>query len=201
VPQDIQPANLNVNINLDNMAKQHPYYQQYVWTCQSRELSLLSAQANQGPSVFANANYGLSDSQFFPQNNNWSLGLSASYPLWDWGSRQAQTNIAASQLRETDFSEDNALRTVQINLETAQINYLDAVNTLAVQKEYLKAAEERSKIAEAQYSTGQLNYDNWMIIENNFISSQRNVVNAVAAVLSAEAAWIEAKGGTLDEEQ
>ncbi len=201
VPADILPATVDVNVDISSIAQHHPYYEQYVWMCQSRELSLQAAQANQGLSIYANAGLGLNDSQFFPQNNNWSIGLSASYPLWDWGQRQAQTNIAASQLTQTDFTEDNALRTVEINLETAQVNYRAAVNMLVVQKGYLTAAEERSKIAEAQYSTGQLTYDNWMIIENDYISNQRNVVNALANVLTSEAAWIEAKGGTLENEK
>jgi outer membrane protein TolC len=74
----------------------------------------------------------------------------------------------------------------------------NAVDTVAVQKQVLQAADERAKISRVEYTNGLLTFDNWTIIEDNFAQAQTSSVAAQANAFIAEAQWIQAQGGTLD---
>ncbi|MEK6556748.1 MAG: TolC family protein, partial [Candidatus Margulisiibacteriota bacterium] len=156
VSDNLSPSSLSISVDLTVLSLGSPYYLQYKLEKLGRDMALKSAQANQGASLQANANYGLSDTLFFPQNNSWSLGLSGSYPFWDGGNRQSQTQVAQSQLKVASMNETVAYKTVLMNLEEAKVNYLNAKSRVVVDAQFLEASEERSRIAEVQYTTGQL---------------------------------------------
>ncbi|MDD5456329.1 MAG: TolC family protein [Candidatus Margulisbacteria bacterium] len=188
-------------VDFEKIAKEHPNLLQYEWDRKSKESSLEAARAGELPYIYASLSYGLNDNQFFPQNDSWSMGINASYTIWDWGSLASQTGIAQSQYDQAVEYEKSVYKNVLYNLKEAWINLINARDNVDISKKYLEASDVRSQIADVQYSTGQIGYDNWILIINDNINMKKNYLSAEAGLLTAEAAWIMAKGGTLENEE
>jgi len=165
---------------------------------ESARLELKSARADFFPEISGSASISRRDSEFPPDKENWSLGLSLSLPLFEGGGRFDETARAKAALREAEEEEKSERNDVLLSLQNAWIDLRDAHDNVIIQEKFLQADEERAKIAESQYTTGIMSFDNWIIIEDNLVRSQKSLLQSRAAALEAEAEWINAIGGTLD---
>ena len=162
--------------------------------------NLKSARADFSPEVSLNSSVGRTSSDWPPDDEEWSVGVSVSFPLFEGGSRIAQVSKTRSQLKEKEAEEKSAKYSLIFTLQEAWTEFQDAFDKVNVQKKYLEAAKERAKIASAQYSIGLISFDDWTIIEDNLANAQKAYLNAQAEALIAQAWWIKVKGGTLEDE-
>ncbi len=162
--------------------------------------NLKSARADFSPEVSLNSSVGRTSSDWPPDDEEWSVGVSVSFPLFEGGSRIAQVSKARSQLKEKEAEEKSVKDRLIFTLQEAWTEFQDAFDKVNVQKKYLEAAKERAKIASAQYSTGLISFDDWTIIEDNLANAQKAYLNAQAEAMIAQAWWIKVKGGTLEDE-
>ncbi len=183
------------------LAKENPSVKQFAAQTKSAYYNLRAAQADFFPTISALGSAGRADSRWLPQTNQWNIGLSLSFPIFEGGQRIAQVSLTKAQLKEAEANERNTRDNVILTLERAWRDLEDAVDNAVVQKKFLEANEERSRIANAQYSIGFITFDNWTIIEDNLVQSKTTYVNAEAAALVAEANWLQAKGETLEYEK
>jgi outer membrane protein TolC len=124
-----------------------------------------------------------------------------SIALFDSGQRWGSVRKALA-VRQAAYDQQRAARNEGLTmLQTAWIQFQDAVGSVAVSAKYFEASAERAKIGGAQYSSGLLSFDNWIIIEDDFAGAERQYVEAQAAAMTAEAEWIHAKGGSLENEE
>ena len=177
-----------------------PFLQELIAKKEAARFDLKSAKANFFPKVYLNTSTGNTESHWPPTKNQWSLGLSLSFPLFEGGSRIAEVSKAKSKFRQAQADERSGRDSVIFTLEETWVGLQDAKDNVSVQDKYLAANEERAKIANAQYSTGLVSFDDWIIIEDNLVSVRKSFLNAKADLLIAEANWIQAKGGLLDYE-
>jgi len=162
--------------------------------------NLKSARAYFFPEVSLNSSIDRTSSDWPPEDEEWSVGLSLSFSLFEGGSRIAEVSKAKSQLKEKEAEEKSLKDSLIFTLQEAWTEFQNAFDRVDVQKKYLEAAEERAKIASAQYSTGLISFDDWTIIEDNLASAQKAYLNAQAEALIAQAWWIKVKGGILEDE-
>ena len=101
-------------------------------------------------------------------------------------------------MNQRQADERSSRDSVILTLEETWMTMQNAMETVAVQKKFLRAAEERAKIAQAQYSNGLISFDNWIIIEDDLVGAKKAFLDAQANAYIAEAEWIQAQGGTLD---
>jgi len=187
-----------VKPDFEIIIKNHPSLQQIIDQENAARLSLKSVYGNFYPTISGSAGVDKIDSRWAPQNNQWSLGLAASVPIFEGGLRFAEVSQAKAQLNQLIASERSTKDGIIVGLEQAWVNLQDAIETVGVQAKQLAATEERAKIAEAQYSIGTLTYDNWTIIEDNLVSAKRAYLNTQTNALITEANWIQAKGEVLE---
>lgn len=162
-------------------------------------LNLNIAKADFYPQVYASASASRSNSDWPPDRDQWSAGVSLSVPLFSGGSRVSAVNKSKSALRQAQADERSGRASVILTLAESWANLQDAVGQLGVQQKFLTAAEERAKIAEAQYKIGLMSFDNWIIIEDDIIRVKKALLNTQSNALLAEANWEQAKGVTIDE--
>jgi outer membrane protein TolC len=163
-------------------------------------MSVTAARADFAPSVYLSASATGSGAEWPPDDENWSVGISVSLPIYSGGSRVAQVAKAKSARRAAELSEKNGKNNAIAELHARWTELQNAVDNATVQRKFLDAARERAQISEAQYSTGLVSFDNWIIIEDDFVRAQKAFLDAQAAALVAEAGWIRAKGGSLEDE-
>ena len=184
--------------DIEALADNNPSLKQVTAQKNSAEFGIKSAYANFSPVLTGQAGADKSSSHWPPRNDGWNVGLSLSLPLFEGGLRLAQVSQAQALYYQLLANERSTRDGIIVSLEQAWTSLQDAIETVAVQKKQLTAAEERANIAEAQYSVGFITYDNWAIIEDNLVRAKTDFLNAEANTLLAEANWIQAKGETLE---
>ena len=184
--------------DFEKLSDTTPLLQQLIEQKEAARFGLKSAKAGFFPQIFATGNESNSNTDAFPDGNQWSVGTSLTFPIFDGGNTIATVRQARATLNQTEADERSGRDGVIVTLSNTWTQLQNTIDNVAVQRKVLEAAEERARIAEAEYSIGLLIYDNWIIIENNLVSAKKSFVNAELTALIAEASWIQAKGGTLD---
>ncbi len=184
--------------DLEVLAQNNPSLLQAFAKKNAAFFDIKSAYADFAPQLSGEAGANRTSSSWPPRNNNYSLGLSLTLPIFEGGLLLAQVSKAQAVYNQAEANARSTWDSVVVNLEQTWVALQDAVETVEVRRELLNAAEERSKIAEAEYSAGFITFDNWIIIQNDLVTAKKTYLNSQANALLAEAAWIHAKGETLE---
>ncbi len=187
--------------NFENITETNPLLRQLVAQKEAAQFGLRSAYANFFPQVFANGSAGNTNTRWFPDKNEYSIGTSITFPIFDGGNRIATAQKAKGALGQSQADEKSGRDGVIFTLANTWTQLQNAIDNVEVQKKVLEAARERAKISAAEYAIGLISYDNWIIIENNLVSAKKAYISAQNTSLVAEANWVQAKGGTLDYDQ
>jgi len=186
--------------DFESLATNNPSLQQLIAQKNAAEFNLKSTYGAFAPTLSGNASAGKDDVHWSPRNDEWSMGLTLSMPIFEGGLRFAQVSQAKAALNQLRENERSSRDGVVATLEQAWATLQDTMENAKVQKQNLTATEERSRIAQGQYSLGFLSFDNWTIIEDNLVKAKRSYLDSQASALLAEANWIQAKGETLEYE-
>ncbi|PIU41363.1 MAG: hypothetical protein COS99_05745 [Candidatus Omnitrophica bacterium CG07_land_8_20_14_0_80_42_15] len=184
--------------DFETLVKNNPSYLKLEAEKNAASFGVKSAYSEFFPTLSGTAGATRSDSRWPPEGNGWSLGLSASVPIFEGGSKVAQVYQAKALYNQAEANERSTKDSVVVALEQTWTALQDALETVEVQSKVLNATEERSKIAQEQYSTGFITFDNWIIIQNDLVSAKKAYLNAQANALLAEANWVQAKGETIE---
>lgn len=187
--------------DFESLADTAPFLKELIAQKEAARFNYNSAQADFFPQVYLNGSLGKTSSDWPPQDDEWSAGLTVSFPIFEGGSRIAKVSKAKSQLNQAQADERSGRDSVILTLEETWKNFQDAIDTVSVKKKFFEATQERAKIASAQYSTGLIAFNDWIIIEDNLVNAKKAYLDAQANLLIAEANWIQAKGGILDYEE
>jgi outer membrane protein TolC len=186
------------NPDFEYLADFTPFLKELIAKKEAARFNYLSAKADFFPQVYLNTSYGESAPHWPADKEDWSAGVTVSFSLFEGGSRIARVSKTKSGFKQARAEERSGRDTVVFTLEQAWKNFQDAIDTAAVRKKFLEAAEERARIASSQYSAGLVSFDDWVIIEDNLVSTKKSFLDARANLLSFEADWVQAKGGTLE---
>lgn len=178
-----------------------PFLKELTAKKEAARYGLQSAKADFFPKAYLNSSVGRVSSDWPPEQDEWSAGISVSLPLFEGGRRFAEVSKTKSRFRQAEADARSGRDSVLVTLESTWKNLQDAVSNLSVQEKFLNATEERAKIAGAQYENGLISFDDWIIIEDNLVNARKAYLNSQADMLIAEARWIQAKGGTLEYDQ
>lgn len=182
------------------IAEQTPLLNELIFKREAVRFGVKSAKAEFFPEIYANASAGRTDTNWPPNGDEWSAGITVSLPIFAGGSRIARVQRAEAVLAQAQADERSGRDSVVLALEETWTDLQDTIDEVKVQKKFLAAAQERSRIGDAQYSTGLLTFDNWIIIEDELVKAEKLLLTVQINALIAEADWIQAKGGTLDYE-
>ncbi len=146
------------------------------------------------PEWSASASLGRNGDSLFPDHNQWSIGTTISFPLFEGGSRFYSMRSARAEERASEANlMDSDNQTVSM-IEEKFAAWQDAVEQREVQAEFLRAGEVRAEIARSQYSNGLLSFQDWDQIENELINYQKAMLNSHRDAFIAQAAWEKAIG-------
>jgi outer membrane protein len=181
------------------LVEEHPSVIELAARKEESRLELKSSYSEFSPEIYGSAGLRRSDSDWPPDDENWSLTLSVSLPIFEGGSRIEELSRTRAALTGAEEEERSGMSGVLLDLQETWINLRDADDNVSIQLQFLDAGEERARIANAQYSTGLISFDSWIIIEDDLVKVQKRYLEAQAEAMTAEAQWIYARGGTLKE--
>ena len=185
--------------DLERLSETNPFLHELIAKKEAARLGLKSAKADFFPEIYANTSAGRTDSDWPPRRDEWSAGVSLSFPIFEGGSRIAEVSRNKAAFNQTLANERSGRDGVILTLEETWKELQDRIDEIEVRQKFLEAGMERAKIAQAKYSTGLISFDNWTIIEDDLVKAEKYFLDAQAAALIAEANWIQAKGEMLDD--
>jgi outer membrane protein TolC len=180
------------------LATNNPSLEALAKKSEAAKFNVKSAKAQFFPEIYANAHIGRTDSDWPPTNDEWSVGVTLTFPIFEGGRRLAEVSKAKAILNQSQADERSGRDGVILTLEERWSNWQNATDTVAVQKKFLQATEERAKITQAQYSNGLISFDNWTIIEDDLVKTRKSFLDSQTNAFIAQAQWIQAQGGSLE---
>lgn len=187
--------------DLEVLVENNPFLNELVKRKEAARFGVGSSKAEFFPEVYLNGSLGKTNSSWPPHRDEWSLGATLTFPLFEGGSRFAEVKKAEAKLNQALADERSGRDGVMFTLEETWINFQDAIDEINVREKFLQATEERAKITQAQYSNGLASFDNWIIIEDDLVTDKKAYLNSLADALIQQAYWAQAKGETLEDAQ
>ena len=122
------------------------------------ESNIRSAKAGYLPSVNAVASTGLSSPDFpFKPNSDgesWSIGLSASWNVWDGGITETQIRQAEAALVNAKELAATTREAIQLEVQSALLTLRAAEKNIETTQVAIKSAEEDYHISQVRYAAG-----------------------------------------------
>ncbi|MDD5645525.1 MAG: TolC family protein, partial [bacterium] len=189
--------NFSDDPDFEYLADNNPFLKELAAKKDASRYGLKSSKSDLFPEVYLTSSAARTGPKWPPREEEWGVGFSVSFPLFEGGRRISEISRAEAEVKEALAEERSGRDSIIVTLEKTWVGFQDAVDNVVVREKFLEAAEERAKIARAEYSTGIINFDDWIIIEDNLVSTKKSYLNARANMLISEAEWVQAKGGTL----
>ncbi|MBN1534614.1 MAG: TolC family protein [Spirochaetes bacterium] len=184
--------------DMEVIASANPTLLKAIQEKRSAELTAKAYQSGFYPTVSLYGSLERSDTRFPPGSTQWSMGMKASYPLFEGGASYYQYRRAQDDVTQLAAGAESTRQSLMLSLEQRWNDLLNTRELVPIRREYLRAAEERSKIAQSQYNLGLIVYDTWIIIDNEYVNAKKALLQAQVDAMTAEAEWIYAKGEMLN---
>ncbi|OYD14416.1 hypothetical protein CH333_08030 [candidate division WOR-3 bacterium JGI_Cruoil_03_44_89] len=143
------------------------------------EAQVSQAKSNYFPTLSLSSSYGWRGNEFLEQKNDWSAGISLSFPIFDGFSTRANVKEAALSLKEEEIKLKELGVQIEKEVEQAWVNWKLAAKKLEVCDEILKAAREMYQLTKLQYEQGRTSYFFLQQKENALTQAEYNYANAL----------------------
>ena len=181
------------------LAEATPSVQRLTRSAEALKAAILSSQAKLWPTVEGTFNYGYSGTSASDLNNDATLGVSVSVPLFH-GGRSVQGVLESNAEYRAAVEAARSARDQRIaELSERWTAFRDAWELVAVRRSFRDAARQRAEIVRAQYTTGLAGFQDFDIAEQELADSEKAYVQSLADVLVQEADWMLTKGAALEE--
>lgn len=145
--------------------------------------------SNFWPSLDVSGSTSRLGNDWFPDDQRSSVALTLTVPIFNGGKDYYGARSAGARESATEATREGLERQLRTQLEQAYANYVQAVAKLAVDENFLKAANARAEIARNKYSNGLMSFEDWDLIENDLINRQKAVLQSQRERVTAEASW------------
>ncbi len=137
------------------------------------------AQSGRKPELSFNAGTGWSDNDFpGAENNEWSLGISANWNVFDSGLTKAKVKQADFGIDKANEQAKQTKDSIQLEVRQAYLSMKEAEKRISTSKVAVDKAEEDFKIAQVRYSAG--------------VGTNLDVIDAQLALTQAKTNYIQA---------
>ncbi|WP_378954600.1 TolC family protein [Pelosinus sp. sgz500959] len=112
------------------------------------------ADSGRLPTVAVSANDGLSGSDFPGQNNNWSIGVSASWNIFDAGVTNSKVKEAKANEDKVKAGDQQIRQGIELEVRQAYLSMKEAEARIETSKVAVSKAAEDLKASQAKYYAG-----------------------------------------------
>lgn len=146
------------------------------------------------PSVNVSGTIGRDGSLGFPSDDRRTVSANISIPLYSGGRDYYGVRGALAALDAVRADRESVEQRLLVRLKQSYAVYVESVERLEVDREFLTATATRADIARARYQNGLVSFEDWDRAENDLIQRQRALLAAQRDRVNAEAAWELAQG-------
>lgn len=178
-----------VSVDLVQAVRTTPDWQRAQAQMEAAKAGIDLAASNFWPSLDVSGSTSRQGGDWFPDDQRNSVALTLTVPIFNGGKDYYGARSAGAKESAAEATREGLERQVRIQLEQAYANYVQAVAKLAVDENFLKAANARAEIARNKYSNGLMSFEDWDLIENDLINRQKAVLQSQRERVTAEASW------------
>lgn len=194
VEGELVTADIEPNPDYRKLALATPAHFQSSSSADAAAAGITIAQSTLYPQINANGDLSRQDKKYFPKSNGWSVGMTASWDIFDGGSTYFNVKAARSSLQQSLSLLRSTDDQTALSLAEDYKALNDAVEQVRVAQELLDAAALRSRIAQEQYRNGLISFQDFETITNSYITQQRTSLAARRDAVLAEANWEQSRG-------
>jgi len=158
------------------------------------EIKIKTSKALYYPSLNLNSTYSKVNNYFFPQNDNLTLSIGLSIPIFSGTYNYYNYQSALNLFEKASTEHKDLLNKKHIEYLKILMTYKELIQKLKADSSFLEAAELRAKIARMQYQNGLINFEDWDRIENDLIHRQKTHLDTKRALIIAEANFEKIQG-------
>ena len=128
---------------------------------EARDAGLEIARADYRPQVDLVGSYGKRrgnfSSSFDDAPEGWSVGVVASWDIFDGAARKGRVRQARSQLEQSKIESDSLRLTIEVQVRQAMSELQEAEELVNAAKKAVEQAEEALRLADSRYEAGAIN--------------------------------------------
>lgn len=177
-----------------SLVAKHPSFLQSDADKSAAEAAVTNAVGDFLPTFALSGTVSRVGADFPPKSDRWSVDANLSIPIFNGAANIFGVRAAKSDERRAIVNLESQRLQLLSTMEARWADLKNAIDRLAIQKEFVKAVEVRAEISRSQYSTGIIRYNDWDIIENDLILQQSRLFDSQRDALIAEADWDQASG-------
>jgi outer membrane protein TolC len=163
----------------------------------SSESAIQAARSQYRPKVSAVAGYGWVDDALLPSNDQWSIGLDLTFPLFTGFRRGYQVERARTDTEQAREDYTSELRGVELEVWTAYSKLIEAEEAIQAAQVFVASAEESARLAEGEYKAGTGDIIALIDAQTALTSARDRLVQARFAWYTARAQFEKAIGRDL----
>ena len=160
---------------------------------EARRAAVASARSAYGPRLLAMAKYGRLDSDYFPQDEDWAVGVTFQVPLFSYA-RSHTLARARSELAREELNRKKLEISVRQEVWNARSEVERAWSSIAAARTLAADAAESLRMARERYAAGAGTVTDLLDAETNRASSDLALVSADCAYRMALSALKKAMG-------
>lgn len=181
-------------LNFQTLALATPNHRQVLSQVEEAQGSVLQGRSGFFPQLSVSGSVGRLGDEFFPQNNQWSVGVNLSWSLFNGLRDYSKSKGATEAFAAADMTRLSTDRQLLVQLKQAYVTYVESVAQLKVDASFREAAAMRAEIARKQYNNGLLSFQDWDTIESDYIKRQKNYLATKRDRVINESNWEKALG-------
>jgi len=154
-PVEVQRAELpRIEQLLDEAARHRPEIKAALAAIEQRRAELAGARAASWPTLSATGSAGRRDTELPPERDEWSVGLSLGYALFDGFERSYRRRRAQAELASAMAEHADLLRGIELEVWTAYWRLTEAGEAMEAAAALTASASESARLAEGEYKSG-----------------------------------------------
>lgn len=155
LPGDVQQDELpRVEQLLDEAARQRPELQAALARIETNRAQMAESQAAYWPTLSAEASAGRRDTEFVPEREEWAVGLTVAFPLFDGFERRNRVERARADLGKAMADHADLLQGIELDVWTAYWRLTEAAEAVVAATTLTASARESARLAEGEYKNG-----------------------------------------------
>ncbi|MFO7946995.1 MAG: TolC family protein, partial [Armatimonadota bacterium] len=119
------------------------------------EAAIRVARAPKRPEIALQGDWGTQDNSFLPEDEAWSIGVTASMSLYDGGLTRENIDEAQAELRSLEADRNNQLQIIELEVVEATLNEREALERIRLADEEVQLARHSLDVATGRYEVGE----------------------------------------------
>jgi outer membrane protein len=188
------PANTDVQQSLNNAMQKRPEIQAAQHRVDAKRNQIGTAKSEILPKVRAEAGYGWLDEEFWPQDEDWWVGITLDIPLLDGGTRRHRIAKSKIEVSREQAQLDQLKLSVQQEVWTAYSRWIEAHQSLETNRTRQEEAAESLRLTKARYEEGAGTINDLLDAELSFDQAETGLNTSRFRLYLARAAFLLASG-------